>query len=230
MSERIDFTDRGIIPIYEEVAQGNVRALETFLSSMESLCRRHSYKPLVDFTNKVIDFYNGEFRDHVMRTFNSWCESDFSLDRLAIRCGAGSGAASTGRRYMEELRSSLEGMFRSRFQRISVDTDMPELDEKDILSTNEEITRLMSTAESVKDEAVSQCNSRSGQNMLYLLIAPVIRNTGESMCGCFRSMIAKVVEGSELYSRGVISTIDSIQTGGVMDNAGFAWPNYDDFI
>lgn len=230
MSDRIDFTDRGIIPIYQDVAENNVRALERFLDAMEAICRKRAYKPLVDFTNRVIQFYEDDFRMHVMSCFDSWQNSDFSLDSLAIRCGAGQGAASTGRQYMSELRGNLEGMFRRSFSRVAVDTDAPVLEEKDILETNEEITRLISTAEGVKENAVSQCEMRSDQNMLYTLIAPVIRNTGESMCESFRSMISKVVEGSELYAAGVRSTVENIRTGAKLETAEFSWPSYESFI
>lgn len=89
MSSRIDFTDRGIISVYEELSEGNVKALEMFLDNMEIICRRHSYKPLVDFTNSVINFYEGSFRDHVNSCFNNWLNSDHSLERLARNCGAG---------------------------------------------------------------------------------------------------------------------------------------------
>ncbi len=230
MSNRIDFTDRGIIPIYQDVAESNVRSLENFLDAMEAICRKRAYKPLVDFTNRVIKFYEEDFRSHVMSCFDSWQNSDFSLDALAIRCGAGQGAANTGRRYMEELRTNLEGMFRRSFQRVVVDTDAPILEQKDILEANDELNSLKRSAEMIKDNAVSQCSMRSDQNMLYTLIAPVIKNTGESICGSFGSMNIIVEEGAFIFGGGVNDTVGSIHMGSTLEKVDFSWPAYESFI
>ncbi|HAJ97598.1 MAG TPA: hypothetical protein DCO72_07670 [Ruminococcus sp.] len=229
-SDRIDFTDRGIINIYESLSAENVRALETFIDGMESLCRRLSYKPMMNFTNSIIDFYEGEFRSHVMSCFEQWNNSDFSIDRLALRCGAGRDAANTGRGYMEELRYSLSEMFTRSFTRLNTDNSSPTLDDKDILKANELISILIRTADRIKDEAVGQCSSRSDQNMVYMLLQSVIKNTGESMCECFRSMLSRVEEGSDLYRAGIMSVMDSMTVGNIMSDNAPKWPDYDDFI
>lgn len=230
MSSRIDFTDRSIIQVYQDLAESNVHALEQFLDQMEAIARTHSYAPMVAFTNSIIDFYEGEFRDHVRSSFQQWEGSDYSLDRLALKCGAGRDAAQTGRRYMDELRTGLDGMFRRSFPRIQADTEAPVLDDKDILKINNEIQVLLRSAESIRDQAVSVCNSRSDQNMVYTLILPMINNTGESFCESFRSLESRVEEGSELYRLGVQFTVDSIRTGTILGAASVKWPAYDSFI
>lgn len=229
-SDRIDFTDRGIISIYKNLSLENVHTLERFIDGMESLCRNVSYKPLMDFTNSIIDFYESDFRSHVMSCFENWSESEFSIDRLALRCGAGRDAADTGRRYMEELRDSISEMFTRSFPKINTDNSSPVLDDKDILKANEQINSLILSANQIKDNAVGQCISRSDQNMVYTLLQPIIKNTGESMCECFRSLLSRVEEGADLYKAGIMNVIDSVTVGSIIDSSGPKWPTYDDFI
>ena len=131
---------------------------------------------------------------------------------------------------MEELRTNLEGMFRRSFQRVVVDTDAPILEQKDILEANDELNSLKRSAEMIKDNAVSQCSMRSDQNMLYTLIAPVIKNTGESICGSFGSMNIIVEEGAFIFGGGVNDTVGSIHMGSTLEKVDFSWPAYESFI
>lgn len=222
---RLDFTDRGIISVYEEMAEGNVRALERMIDNMEGRCRRHAYRSMVIFTNALIDFYEDDFQRHVMNNFAKWKDGDASLSSLAMRTGCGSEAANTGRRLMDELEDRLAGMFRRSFARVSVDTAAPVLDQRDISALQEDINALVREAEAVADQAVSSTNARGEQNAVYYLIQPVIKNTGESMCNSFRSTLSEILNGAELFGQGVNITLSNRTVGVTSDRTTAAWPD-----
>lgn len=210
MPNRIDFTDRSVPQVYEDMAQSCVLALDRFYSEMEVLCRTHSYKPMVDFTNAIQRFYAEEFQQFVMRMFHEWEDGDYSLSQLALRVGAGQGAAATGRHYMDELEDRLQGMFRRSFSPIQVDTDAPVLKNTDIEKIDGYITSFLRSAETAKENAITTIQQREEENAVYCLIKPVISSTGESLCNCFRSMLRQVAEGSELFSGGITTVIGRI--------------------
>lgn len=221
----MDFTDRGIPDVYGDMAEDCVNALSSFYDEMEALCRTHSYKPMVDFTNNIQRFYAEDFRSHVMACFDQWENSDSSIPALARNVHAGAGAEATGRNYMAQLRERLESMFTRSFAPIRVDEDAPALDAQDIEKINEHIRTFRMKAMQAKDNALSTANAKSTDNVVYSLISPVLKNTGESLCECFDSMLKAVLEGTELYKAGVGRAVDSLIAGNSIDSIKLVkWP------
>lgn len=227
MYTKIDFTDRGVPDVYGDMAQDCVHALSRFYDDMEALCRVHAYKPMVDFTNNIQRFYAEDFRSYVMARFAEWENSGSSLPALARNVHAGYEAENTGRRFMEELRDRLEGMFNRTFTPIRVDDAAPSLDDQDIEKINDHLRSFAQAANRATENALSIARSRSSENLLYSLISPVLRDTGESLCECFGSMLNAVLEGVGLYKMGIDRTIAELFGGAVMDTTASnltKWP------
>lgn len=231
MNTRIDFKDRGIVNVYGDMAEDCVDALSSFYDEMETLCRTHSYRPMVIFTNNVQRFYAEDFRNHVMACFEQWENSEFSIPALARSVRAGAGAETTARGFMADLQERLERMFTRSFVPIRVDEDAPALDAQDIEKINDHIDAFRMRAIQAKDNALSIASAKSLENMLYSLISPVLKNTGESLCECFDSMLKAVLEGTELYKAGVGRTLENIVTGSTIDPVKLvSWPAEEAFL
>ncbi len=202
--------ERISVPEYEEIAgiycslaEECAAALRQFYADIEANCRKCSYKPMVDFTNQICRFYYGDFKSHLMRQFSVWEDSDYSLDGLTRKIGAGEDAAAVGKRYMEQIRDSLEGMFSgASLEEIHMDTSQPTIDHDLILSNGEYIKKFCSSARSALDEAVSRTRSEAEENGAFASIIGIVKTTGNSMIESFQEMLSQVDKGDELYGTG----------------------------
>lgn len=126
---------------------------------------------------------------------------------------------------MSQLRERIEGLFTRKFSRVKVDVDAPVLDEHDIEKINDLIREFLDKINRATEQTKQTLRAGQQRNVLYYLIAPVLRNTWESLYAVFKSMFSAVEDGSELFQAGVRATLDELTFGPIMDTYDTVkWP------
>lgn len=223
---RVVIPDPGLVDVYEEMAETFVSALLRFCDEMEEICKAHGYKPMVDFTNRIQQFYLEDFRNHVIRCYENWESGGASLPALARAINAGDDAIYTTEQQMSQLRDRIEGMFSRTFAPIQVDVSSPGLDEHDIEKVGEQLRRFKSGIDYGMEKAVYTINARAEDNILYNYIAPVIQNTGDSLRDALDSMMKQATVGEDAYIEGIVRSWGDITPGPQMDTDDVVkWPD-----
>ena len=222
---RVVIPDPGLVDVYEEMAETVVTALFRFCDEMEEICKTHGFKPMVDFTNRIQQFYLEDFRNHVIRCYEDWEAGGASLPALARGINAGYDAICTTEQQMAQLRDRIEGMFSRSFAPVQVDVSCPSLDEHDIEKVGEQLRLFRSKIDHGVEKAMYTTNVKTEENVMYAYIAPVIQNTGESLREALDSMLKQAAVGVDAYVGGIFGTQDNITTGSRMDTTEIvAWP------
>lgn len=201
---------REITQIYEELADSCVSGLERFYEDIIELSNKTRYEPLVLFTNRIYEFYMGEFRDHLRREFQSWYDSEYSLHALINAIRGGSDAYQLARRYMDDIETYLEGLFRLSASPVHCDMSEPMIEEQDFETFKIAIQTYVHTAEQARDDAVSRTQQMASDNDAFVCIVPYVKTTGDSMIESFRSLMVEVEAGLGIFSGGVSATVQII--------------------
>lgn len=229
MANRIDWTElESIANVYGTMAYDMARAMKNFYDSLEQRCRGCAYKPMVDFTNKICNFYYGEFKTHMNKCIHDWNESDHNLKVLALKTGAGDEAASIAQRYMDQILENLNRMFdQSGIQELKVDTAAPVISEKAIAEVEQDIRDLFQSSENIMNSAINEINRRGMDNNAFYTILGPTHSLGDSVIETSREMIQQILKGSELFKDRVteISWLAQ-QDGGTSAETGrkLDWP------
>ncbi|MGN1141451.1 MAG: hypothetical protein ACI4TF_09635 [Oliverpabstia sp.] len=209
MAYRIDERDfQNITRIYEDLAETCVRGLERFYQDIIDLSLKTTYEPLVLFTNRIYDFYMGEFREHLKSEFQNWYDSRYSLHALINAIRGGNDAYQLAMRYMDDIESDLDSLFRLSASPVKCDTSEPMIEEQDFETFTAAIRDYVQTAQGARDDAVSRTQQMASDNDAFVCIIPYVKTTGDSMIESFNSMITEVQEGLGLFSGGVSVTVD----------------------
>ncbi len=226
MDQRIDYTDRGVAQAYQDMTEQIVHCFEVFLQSMEEMCRKHSYAPMVQFVNDMQRFYQEELYRHVQHSYRTWEDSEYSLVALARRLNGGSGAENTGRNFMQQVENAFQTMFRRTMPVMGVDTSAPMLSSSDIEVIGEEINAFVKKADQQKSYVLSRVDSNSRENMLYACVRPIIVSTGESLIDSFSSMIKATAEGAGIFAGHTAAVLSAAQSAHHADigDMSVGWP------
>lgn len=230
MGYKMDFTDRDVTQVYLEMSEEVKNAYQGFIESARDICTMHAYKPMVEFTNAMQEKYFGEFKECIFRLYKEWRDSESSLEALARRTGAGEEAVQTARSYMDELENSLLTMFGQGYDSIQVDISVPALTGEDILKLNNEISGFLQRIENAKVNAEQTCNERSEENVLYLLIKPVLSSAGDTLDEWMKANMNQVIEGSQLYTQGVAAVVDNLSAPSTVAPGNINWGDPDSFM
>ncbi len=222
----IDFRAQDVATAYVDMSNNIVNAFLRFLGEMEAKCRKHGYAPMVNFVKSLQEFYKEDLRIHVRNEYQNWESSDYSLENLARRLNAGSGAEYTGKRYMNYVSDAIEQMFNRPSANLQIDIDAPALSEKDISDLGEDIRHFARDAQQAKEQSESYVNSRAGENLLFACTRPIIISTGESIVECFTDMIREALEAADMFQNTTDRTrelIDGFKNTGVQGKKA-TWP------
>ncbi len=222
----IDFRAQDVATAYVDMSNGIVNAFLRFLGEMETKCIKHGYAPMVNFVKSLQEFYKEDLRTHIRNEYQNWEDSDYSLENLARKLNAGSGAEYTGKRYMNYVSDAIEQMFNRPSASLQVDVDAPALSERDISALGEDIRYFAQEARQAKEQSESYVNSRAGENLLFACTRPIIISTGESIVESFTDMIKEALEAADMFQNATIRTqelIDGFKNTGVQGK-NVTWP------
>ena len=213
-----------ITRIYERQAEDCVRTVNRFYDEIAELARRTCYKPMVDFGNEIHRFYHGELRDHLMREFQNWYDGPSSFHALMSSTSAGEDAVQNARSKMDEMERNLESLFRLSEEEISVDTSVPEFENRDFEDYKQALVSCVRSFERALQDAESSVRSMGSENDVVLLITDIVKTTGESLAESFANMVNQVAEGEDFVNSGRDITLGGIVgRGRTVSGTGLKW-------
>ncbi len=223
MSYRISVPEyQDISSIYCDLTEECANAVKTLYEQMADNTAACHYKPLMDFTNKICQFFYGDFRNHIYTHFSNWEDSRYSLDNLTRSIGAGEDAAAVGKSYMMRIKESLDNMFNSAgLDEMNIDTSEPNIDNDTILRNTEYIRTFLHSAEAATESALRRVQDSAEQNDAYIAIQGVVGTLGKSLIDSFNSMIRQVENGEGMFDQGAFRFVNEGQedTGMVLEAA-----------
>lgn len=199
-----------ITRIYERQAEESVRAVNSFYSAVSDIARKTTFEPMVIFSNRIVDFYTGDLKDHLFSEFRKWYESGYSFHALMMRIRAGDSAVSLARSKMDVMHSDLEGMFRTAMEHIKLDTSAPQIDNGDFENFRQALNIAVRSFETATGDAESAVRSLGSGNDVVSLIGDIVKTTGESLQESFLVMVREVTSGEEFTGNMRDIVVDAI--------------------
>ena len=212
-----------ITAIYERQAAECVSGVEDFYGEVTHLARKTRYAPLVSFANQIYVFYKGDLREHLLREFNRWYDSEYSLHALVRSIAAGAGAESRAREHMDVMETSLRQMFQRGPDPISVDAAEPQIEDRDFDVFSDALTACVYRFERAGEEALTDIRGMAYENDAVNCIVGFVKTTGVSLADSFRAMIREVEDGLGLFRGGVRKTLDSVPDAGRGTDLHIPW-------
>lgn len=219
---REDEFDR-IAAIYERQADACVRGVALFYGEIADLSRKTCYAPLVNFTNQICLFYQGDLQDHLLREFNRWYDSPYSLHALTRSIAAGDAAERRARAHMDDIGAALRQMFRRGPEPISVDTSAPRIQDGDFRAFQDAITGCTRRMESACQDALGEIRGMADGNDAVNCITGFVQTTGASLTESFRGLLRSVEDGLGYFQKGVQGTLNSVPAAGQSADAHLPW-------
>ena len=219
-----------IAQIYERQAQDCVHGVSRLYEEIIELARKTTYAPMVEFGNQIYRFYTGDLKDHLMREYGKWYDGPYSFHALMASINAGSSAVAEAKRRMDDMKTSLEGLFRLSQSEIHLDNSVPNIEDRDFEEYRTCLQSCRRNFERATGEAESAIRGMESGNDVVQLIGDIVKTTGVSLTESFGEMIREVTEGQDFTNAGNAKTLGAVTGRGIAADTHIPWGKNASFL
>jgi TATA-box binding protein (TBP) (component of TFIID and TFIIIB) len=198
---------RSIIECYSSTVEEITQATQKFVESVAELCEKVKYKPVVDFTNACIEFYNTELLGEIRNNFEKWRDSEGCLSAFINTMDGGEEAEQTAQGMESGLEQAFEDQFHP-FDEIQMDTSAPEIEEEDYETLSEKVKEYKDEVQGIYDSAKSKIDDSSEDNNAYSTVKGVVAGTASGIMAAFEEIERKVDELKDLFAERAGKSVD----------------------
>lgn len=195
----VEDEQKEIINIYENAISEVNTSTDTLVSELIDVCKNTKYKPIVDFTENVIKFYNEELKEIISKHYDKWIQSGSSLSNFINTMEGGEEAVKVAKNLEQRLKDQIDQL-KINSENIKYDTSQVEISEDNYETLKESINDYISNIYEIKENLASEIKSKAEDNLAFLSIEGVITETLSSIKNAFEKFTSIINEGREKFN------------------------------